>query len=465
MRLAAGTIQRISRNVERYEYDRSAQGRGIVHFGIGAFMRAHQATYTDAAMNSGDRNWMATGVSLRSAAVRHQLSPQDGLYLVGEKSKAETRYRLIGAVRNVLVAPDQPEEVISALADPSTRVATITITEKGYLRTPGGTLDLALADVAHDLTGPRWPLTIYGLLAAGLARRRAGGAAGLSVVCCDNLAGNGEVLHTLLSEFLSHQDSGLAEWFEANCTCPSTMVDRIVPATTEEDRALAERASGLRDEGLVVTEPFSQWVLEDRFAAGRPRWETGGARFVDDVAPFETAKLRMLNGAHSALAYLGLERGHRFVHQAVGDPAIRPLIEALLRDEAAPTIAAAPDQDLREYSADLLERFENPALEHRLSQIAMDGSQKIPERWLSTLAESRAHGRDCPSILRALGAWLRHVRGDNGAVDDPLAAELHAIWQSAGEAEVVEAVFGTAGPLRSEWRPLEADRARILAGA
>jgi fructuronate reductase len=461
VRLSSRTLEWLSSDVERYKYDRNTHQSGIVHLGIGAFMRAHQATYTDDAMVGGDLDWMTTGVSLRSPAVHDQLSPQDGLYFVGEKSSAGTRYRLIGAVRNVLVAPHEPREVIAALADLSTRVVTITITEKGYRRNPVGSLDLRSEDVTHDIAGPRMPRTIYGFLAEALARRRAAGAAGLSLICCDNLSGNGEVLRSLLREFLSRYDPDLVGWFEANCTCPSTMVDRIVPATTKEDRALAEQATGLRDEGLVVTEPFSQWVIEDRFAAGRPRWEAGGAQFVKDVAPFETAKLRMLNGAHSAIAYLGLERGHEFVHQAATDPIIRPLVERLMLHEAAPTIDAVPGQDLAAYASELLTRLANPALEHRLVQIALDGSHKIPQRWLATLAASRREGRDCPVILQSIGAWLRHVRGDNGPVDDPMAEELKAIWETAGETHIIEAVFGPAGPLSSDWRPTKQDRAKI----
>lgn len=462
MRLSAKTVERLAPAVERPYYDRNRQKRGIVHLGIGAFMRAHQAAYTDDAMNEKDSGWMTTGVSLRSPSVHDQLMPQDGLFMVAERSSRDTHYRLVGAVRDVLIAPERPDGVIAALADLDTRIVTLTVTEKGYGRAPDGMLDMTSAMISQDVDAFEAPRTIFGLLAAGLARRRAAGLDGLSLVSCDNLAGNGGVLQSLMRQFLSHRDPDLGEWFDERCTCPSTMVDRIVPATTEADRCAAEQATGLRDEGLVITEPFRQWVIEDRFVADRPQWEAGGAQFVADVAPFETAKLRMLNGAHSALAYLGLERGHAFVHQAVADPVIRPLVERLMREEAAPTIEAAPSQDLDTYASDLLQRFENPALEHLLAQIAIDGSQKIPQRWLATLAASRREGRSCPAILRAIGAWLRHLRGDNGVVDDPLAEELGALWENAGECGIVEAVFGDAGPLASEWRPGERDRARII---
>lgn len=227
------------------------------------------------------------------------------------------------------------------------------------------------------------------------------------------------------------------------------MVDRIVPTTTDGDRAAFAAETGLQDQALVLTEPFSQWVIEDWFAGPRPRWEIGGAQFVADVAPYETAKLRMLNGAHSALAYLGLEAGHVFVHQAVADPALRPLIERLMRDEAAPTIATAPGQDLDAYAASLMDRFGNAALAHRLIQIAMDGSQKIPQRWLEKLAVHQQQGRQCPVIVRAIAAWLRRIRGDRRPVDDAMAPQLAHAWQEYGRDAIVGAMFGTSGLIPS----------------
>jgi len=381
--------------------------------------------------------------------------------MVAEKSGQGTDYRLIGSVRDVLVAPETPEKVIQAIAEPSTRIVTLTVTEKGYCRGTGSQLDLTAHAVASDLAGGNPPRTIFGYIASALAVRRNRGLEGLSLVSCDNLAANGEVLQSLIDQFLAQRDPDLGAWFRENCTCPSTMVDRIVPATTEDDRLAAEQATGLRDEGLVVTEPFRQWVIEDRFVSGRPNWELGGAQFASDVAPFETAKLRMLNGAHSALAYLGLERGHTFVHEAVVDPSIRQLVEHLMLREAAPTIAAAPGQDLASYAAALLARFENPALQHRLAQIAMDGSQKVPQRWLATLAEQQQRGNTCPAILAALAAWLRHVRGDARPVEDPMAERLKAAWESAGAAGIVDSLFGPDGQISGDWIPTEEDRSAL----
>jgi len=438
------------------DYERDGKRVGIVHFGLGAFTRAHLAWYTDRAMAVAGGDWMIAGVSLRSPTVGEQLNPQDGLYALAEKSGAGTALGVIGSVRKVLLATTQAAEVVSVVASPHCHVVTFTVTEKGYCRAADGSLDLALAAQGF-----------YPLLAEALAQRRAAGIDGLTLLSCDNLADNGHQLRRLLGEWLEVKDPDLAGWVRNNCTFPCSMVDRIVPATTPEDRDAAEAALGLRDEGLVVTEPFSQWVIEDRFAGPRPVWERVGAEIVVDVAPYETAKLRMLNGAHSALAYCGLLAGHTYVHEAVADPALRALVERLMREEAAPTIAAAPGQDLAAYASALLARFANPALGHRLIQIAMDGSQKIPQRWLATLAANAALGRRCPAILAGLAAWLRHVRGDNvakcGAVDDPRAAELAAAWEQHGAGGIVTALFGSGGMMASEWRPHAGDVALITA--
>jgi fructuronate reductase len=440
-------------DAERFNYDRAAQQVGIVHFGIGAFHRAHQAWYTDAAMNAGERDWMITGVSLRSAEVAEQINPQQGLYTVTERSSEGTNARVIGAVREVLVAQYETEAVIALLAAPTTHIASLTVTEKGYCRAADGSLD-------PDLAGE---LSLYHYLAAGLRRRHDAGLPGLTLLCCDNLASNGAQLAQLMGEYLNLNDPNLLSWFAAECTCPATMVDRIVPATTTADRdAVTEALDGLRDEGAVMTEPFSQWVIEDRFAGPRPAWENVGAQLVSDVAPYETAKLRMLNGAHSALAYIGLGHGHSFVHEAIADPAIRPQIESLMRDEAAPTIDAAPGQDLDAYTKALIERFVNPALQHRLIQIAMDGSQKIQQRWLETLAANQHMGRNCPAILTGLAAWLCHIRGDNSVVDDPMADALKAHWDRTGKDAIVAALFGPGGAMASDWVPSAADRAFII---
>lgn len=452
MRLSPLALSRLPEGIARPDYDRDAQAIGIVHFGIGAFHRAHQAWYTDAAMRRGERDWMILGVSLRSADVAQQLNPQGGLYSVIERSAGGAGARVVGAVRSVLVAPDEPEAVIAALAAPKTRIASLTITEKGYCRTAAGDLDHAAAGKG----------SVFHFLAQGLRRRRDTGLPGLTLLSCDNLADNGQQLDRLMRQYLALHDPDLLDWFATACPCPSTMVDRIVPATTPADRdTTAMTLGGLRDEAAVLTEPFSQWVIEDRFAGPRPDWAAAGARFTTHVAPYETAKLRMLNGAHSLLAYCGLARGHRFVHEAIADPVLLNLVRTLLLTEAAPTIAAAPGQDLAAYAEDLLARFANPALEHRLAQIAMDGSQKIPQRWLATLADNAARGCQCPAILTAIGAWIEHLRGANAPVSDPLAAKL---GPAAAASDPVAALFGHGGLLASAWQPDRSDADLIRRG-
>ena len=451
MRLSEATLDGLARHVRRPNYDRQAQRIGIVHIGIGAFHRAHQAALTDAAMAGGDCNWRITGVSLRSGDVAAQLNPQDGLYTLTERSGTGEQTRLIGAVGNVLVAPQDPQAVIAALASPDTRLVSLTVTEKGYLRAADGALDLADDAVCAERADGAVPRTIYGFLAAGLALRRAAGLPGLTLLSCDNLANNGGQLGQLMTAYLEAADPALAQWFARECRCPSSMVDRIVPAMTDADRAAVAANIGLTDDGAILTERFCQWVIEDNFAGERPRWELAGAQFVADVGAWEAAKLRMLNGAHSALAYIGLERGHTFVHEAVGDPAIRPLIERIMRDEAAATLDPASGIDASAYADQLLERFGNSALQHRLIQIAMDGSQKIPQRWLEPLAINQHAGRSSTATLEALAAWCRHVRGEGRIVDDPQAVQLAALWQKHGSAGIASALFGPEGLFAATW--------------
>nr|WP_246415755.1 mannitol dehydrogenase family protein [Novosphingobium taihuense] len=447
--MSPGTLAALPAEVARPLYDREAQKVGIVHFGIGAFHRAHQAWYTDAAMNEGDADWAITGISLRSAGVARQMNPQGGLYTVAEQSAEGARLRIVGSVRNVLVASEEPDAVIAAVAAPSTHIVSLTVTEKGYCRSADGTLDF---DLAHSLS-------FYYFVTQGLLARAKAGLGGVTLLSCDNLADNGAKLHALMLQYLDRHEPDLVPWFEANCTCPSTMIDRIVPATTDEDRAMVAKAlGGLSDEACVVTEPFSQWVIEDRFAGPRPRWEAVGAQLVSEVGPYETAKLRMLNGAHSLLAYCGLKAGYEYVHEAIADPALRQLATSLMHEEAAPTITPAPGQDLAAYAEALIARFANPCLNHRLIQIAMDGSQKIPQRWLETLAESAAQGRTCPAILTAISAWIHHLSGANGPVDDPMAASLSLIVRRyLSGRDAAEALFSAAGPLSGYWHPTPED--------
>ena len=441
-RLTTAQIERLPPRVQRPQYP-LPQRSAIVHLGLGAFHRAQQAVYTDDAMAAGARDWGITGVSLRSTQVRDQLQPQDGLYTVTQSGNSGHEIRLIGAIRSVLVAPEDPLQVIAALAAADTQIVSLTLTEKGYHRQRDQTLDFAAPPVAADLEGGAQ--TLYGLLARGCALRRERGLSGLTLLSCDNLADNGAQLEALLLQFLERTDPLTAGWVRRECRCPATMVDRIVPATTPADLAWLAAQIGVDDAAAVMTEPFRQWVIEDRFAGPRPPWEAGGAQWVTQVAPYETAKLRMLNGAHSALAYIGLAQGHEFVHQAIAEPELAALINVLMREEAARSFTPAPEQDLQAYADQLLARFANRARPHRLRQIAMDGSQKIPQRWLETLRVAQRQGRRCTALLQGLAAWIAFVRGDRFPVEDPAAAELAQLWQECGAAGIAGALFGPGG--------------------
>ncbi|MET4896725.1 mannitol dehydrogenase family protein [Sphingomonadaceae bacterium jetA1] len=453
-RLNAGSVTALPDDVARPGYDREGQRIGIVHLGLGAFHRAHQAVYTDDAMAAGDRNWAIAAASLRSAGMCAALAPQDGLYTVTERSGDGDRIRLIGAIRDVTVAARGPERLAALLAAPDTRLVTLTVTEKGYWRRPDGKTDLAGLLANGN--------SIYHHLGQAVAARQAAGLDPLTLVSCDNLPDNGRVLRDGLAAFLDHHGMTRArDWFERDWRCPNTMVDRIVPAVTDADRERIEALLGQRDDGAVLTEPYRQWVIEEDFAGERPRWEMGGARLVPDVRPYETAKLRMLNGAHSALAYLGLEQGHGFVHQAVADPVIRPVVERLMRQEAASSFTPAPGQDLDRYADALLARFANPALAHRLAQIASDGSQKVGPRWLASLAEHGHRGETAPATLTALAAWLRFSRTGHALSPDPLSGELAGLWARLGSDGIVDGLFGDGGLLADQWRPTDAQKALL----
>ncbi len=412
-------------------YDRM-RSSGIVHIGVGAFHKAHQAVYTDDALARSGGDWMITGVSLRSADVAEALNPQDGLYTLLVRGPQGVSARVVGAIARVLVAPRDPAAVLEALAAPSTRIVSLTITEKGYGLDPAtGGLERAHPAVAADLADPVHPQGAVGFIVEALRLRRERGLGGFTVLCCDNLPGNGRVVGRLVGEFARERDAELARFIEAEVSFPSTMVDRITPASTERTSADVLALTGCEDRAAVETEPFSQWIVEDRFVAGRPHWEAGGALFVDDVAPYEKMKLRLLNGSHSLLAYSGFLAGHAYVRDVMADADLVALIERHMR-EAARTLAPVPGVDLDAYAQDLRQRFANPAIAHQTYQIAMDGTQKLPQRLLEPAAEALAKGLPLDSYAFAVAAWMRYAlgRNENGeayALRDPREAEIAAL--------------------------------------
>ncbi|MEU4197387.1 mannitol dehydrogenase family protein [Kribbella sp. NPDC026611] len=415
--------------------DPRALSVGIVHLGLGAFHRAHQAVITErAAVASGETRWGIAGVSQRSANVRDQLAPQDGLYSVLERGLGDPSAMVIGSIREVLTAPEDPDAVVDRIADPAVKVVTLTVTEKGYRAANGG-LDLDDPEIQADLTG-RPPRTVVGQLAAGLTRR----TDPLTIVSCDNLVANGPFLRKLVTEYFDALGK-TPDTFAAT-KFPASMVDRIVPATTDADRDEAARLLGVRDEAVVVAEPFLQWVIEDDFAGDHPAWEQAGAVLTADVAPWEQAKLRMLNATHSMLAYLGALKGYETIAEAVRDDELHHLAQRLMTEDVVPTLTPPDGLDLAEYGATVIERFANPALKHKTRQVAMDGSVKLPVRMLGTVADRLAAGAEPQVISLAVAAWMVYVQ-ETPDLDDPQEAKLKAALDGASEpGEVVDALLG-----------------------
>jgi len=434
---------------------------GIIHLGIGAFHRAHQAVYTQDAMAlAGESRWGIAGVTQRSASVQAQLTPQDGLYGVLMSAPERARLQLVGAVREVVYPVAEHARLDVLFDDPAVAVVTLTVTEKGYRRDGAGRLDWTDPLVAADLDGVADPVSAVGRLVRGLQRRSRGCGAPITVLTCDNLTNNGQVLHRLVRDFVAalpaDEGEALAAWLEAQVTFPCSMVDRIVPATTAADRERAAAMLGLADEGLVVTEPFSQWVIEDTFAGSRPAWEKVGAQLTADVAPYELMKLRILNGSHSTLAYYGALAGHETIAETVADEALLEVARQLIRQDVIPGLIPPDGTDLTAYGDTVLHRFENPALAHRTVQIAMDGSQKLPLRLLGTVRTAIQQGRVARYAARGVAAWMAYVASPVGRtgvplpLDDPMADRLAALVRGRSDPRgivadllAVEEIFGT----------------------
>ena len=437
-RLSDATLAVLKPGVIRPAYDRAATSVGVLHFGPGAFNRAHQAFYFDQ-MLARDSGLAISAVSLHSDTVREALAPQDGLYSLTER-EAEPTIRVIGAIREVLTAPRSPDAVFARLTDPALRFVTATVTEKGYCLTPAGELDLDHPQVRQDLAGGALPQTFVGWLVDGLRRRRAAGLGGLTALSCDNLSGNGERLGASTVAFArAAGDAGLAHWIEGEVRFPSTMVDSITPATDDDLRAEAAQRLGVTDAWPIQRERFVQWVVADQVTpADAETFAAAGVTLATDVAAFERAKLRLLNGAHSTLAYVGLGLGHESVAQAMADPLLAGFVERLMRQDIAASLAVTRGLDAQVYVGQILARFRNPALVHRLSQIAWDGSQKLPIRLLDTISDALAAGRPVERLAVGVAAWMQFVRRQaqaGAAITDPIAETLSALGQACtGEA-------------------------------
>lgn len=464
-RLNMESLPRLPADVEKPAYDRSRLTPGIVHLGLGAFHRAHQALATDLAMAaSQDLSWGILGVSLRSAATRDALTPQDGLYTLalrdsGAQGETREQLRVVGALQRVMVAEEDPQAVLERIAYPQTRIVSLTITEKGYCHEPAtGHLRWDAPDILHDLENPVRPRSAIGLLVHGLALRRERGLPPLTLLSCDNLQANGDMLRSLVLAFALRLDAALTGWIDTHCTFPNAMVDRIVPATGDEDRARIAQRLGVEDAWPVVGEPYLNWVIEDKFAAGRPAWEAAGVTFVANAAPYERLKLRMADGPHSALAYLGALLGVATMREAAAVPALRGFVEDLMRHEIAPTLKGIPQAGLEGYRQRFLARVDNAALPQPTRQVAQDGSHKLPPRLLATIRDRLRGGDDIRRLALVVAAWLEYLRGqdETGArypIEDPLAASLAKLLARA------EVAARAAAPRQAAHR-----RALVLAG-
>ena len=447
-RLSDQTLAQARDEVWAGVYDRAAVSVGVVHLGPGAFHRAHQAPVFDQLLSS-DPRWGICGVSLRSAAVRQALTPQDGLYTLVELD-FEVRTRIVGAVRELITAHETPGLALERLASRQTRLITLTVTEKGYCLTPAGDLDLDHPDIAFDLARPDAPRSATGWLVQGLRLRRAAGVSAPSVISCDNLTDNGDKLaRAAIALARAQGDADLAAWLRDNVRFPNTMVDAITPATDEPLKMRVRELVGLDDAWPVQRERFSQWVIEDRLGPAAPDLASAGVSLVAQVRPFELAKLRLLNGAHSSLAYLGLLAGVETVAEAMADPALAGFAERLMRVDIAPSLPRTPGLDLDAYVTTILSRFRNPAIRHQLAQIAWDGSQKLPVRLLATLAEALAADRPIARLSAPVAAWMlfaaERSRG-SGPLVDPLADRIAVIAEAPVDQQperflALEAVF------------------------
>jgi fructuronate reductase len=437
LRLSNASLNRLPGHIRRPGYDRTRVRSGIVHLGIGAFHRAHQAVVIDDLLAAGATNWGIIGASLRSADTYDALAPQDCLYTVAVRSGSGTEHRIIGSVLETHVAKTNPSQLIARMVDHATHIVSLTITEKGYCHTPQtGALNTDHPDIVHDLANPDAPRSAPGFIVATLARRRELGIAPFTVLSCDNLSANGHTVKRILTQFACLRSRELGQWIADEVACPSTMVDRIVPETTDTDRAAVAAGLRLTDAWPVITEPFTQWIVEDHFPTGRPEFADAGVQLVSDVTPFEHMKLRLLNASHSALAYLGYLAGYETIAAVMTDDRFAAFARGVM-EESAPTLAMPAGTDLAGYSASLLKRFANPALHHRTRQIAMDGSQKLPQRLLGAMQDRLRLGLPVDTHALAVAGWMRYVtaRDENGqAIDvrDPLAPELAAIARTAG---------------------------------
>ena len=413
-------------------------GTGIVHFGIGAFHRAHQAFYTDAVLAKYHNDWRITGVSLRSVATADAINAQDGIYSLAVRTgtNGELRIKLIGSIARAIAAKRNTAELFELLASAKTRIVSMTVTEKAYgIDREKRGVDLAHEDIAHDLRHPDNPVGIIGMLVRGLKLRMATDLPPYTVMCCDNLPNNGDMVRDGVLDFAKRLYPDLSDWIQRNGAFPNSMVDRITPAATSEFLSEISQTLGVEDQAAIETEPYTQWVIEDTFCNGRPEWQDVGVLFVSRVAPYERMKLRMLNGAHSLIAYAGVLSGYTLVRDAMTDPVIADLVKRHI-DAASLTLEPLDGIDFAQYADELIVRFENPNIAHKTNQIAMDGTQKLPQRIFEPTLESLRLGYPIDTFAITMALWIAYGVNSCGTdsdyeLIDPRKEELMSIYSRA----------------------------------
>ncbi|WP_395402129.1 mannitol dehydrogenase family protein [Arthrobacter sp. UC242_113] len=414
--LTDSALAELPANLGKPSYDRSALTAGIVHFGVGGFHRAHQAMYLDQLMNDGlAHDWAICGVGVLpgDARMKQVMDKQDCLYTLVVKNPDGTREgRIIGSIIEYLFAPDDPEAVVEKMASDAVRIVSLTVTEGGYnFHHVTGDFDAENPDVLHDLQAGAAPRTTFGLVTEALRRRRERGLAPFTVMSCDNIQGNGDVARKMFTAFASLKDPALGAWVAANVLFPNSMVDRITPVTTDEDRQSIARDFGVEDGWPVVCEPFEQWVLEDHFSLGRPPFEKAGVQLVDDVEPYELMKLRLLNASHQGMCYFGYLAGYRYAHEVAQDPLFARFLLDYMDREATPTLQPVPGIDLDTYKRTLIERFSNEYVRDTLARLCAESSDRIPKWLLPVVRINLENGGEIKRSAAIVASWARYDEG------------------------------------------------------
>ena len=441
-KLSNANLSSLPANIRVPTYDRRRIGQRIAHIGVGGFHRAHQGVYNDDLFQQeGPSEWGLCGIGLLPADSRigDVLCSQDYLYTVVERSAAGDTARVIGSIQNFLHAPSDPNAVLEKLASPDTAIVSLTITEGGYYVHQGtGAFDAQHPDIQHDLAHPHEPRCAFGYLAEALERRQGRGLGPFTIMSCDNLQGNGDMVKTMLLSFIELRDPSQRNWAEQNGAFPNSMVDRITPATTDEHRALVREQFGIDDSWPVMTESFRQWVIEDHFVDGRPSWEKVGAQFTSEVLPYEKMKIRLLNASHQAICYTGMLLGYEFAHQAMADPRITQLMRGMMDVEVTPILPPVPGIDLGQYKSTLIERFANPAIRDTLARLGTEGSARIPKFVVPSISEELQQGGPIKLLSLTVASWFRYLSGTDDfgkplPMNDPMLPQLQEAALAGGK--------------------------------